>query len=78
MAGGDILGDHLAAEVDKGLVDVGALAGAGLVVRGVVPGVGHLEGAVAVHGAVVVEVRFVAHDHDGDQGVVLDADDLVA
>ena len=78
MARGDILGDHLAAQVNERLIHIRPLARAGLIVGSIVPAVGDLEGAVPVDGAVIVEVRFVTHDHDGDQGVVFDADDLVA
>lgn len=37
-----------------------------------------MEGFGAGDGAVFFEVRFVADDDEGDEGIVFDADDLVA
>ena len=74
----DIFPDDLAAQVHKGLVHVPAGAGRGLVVRRIVPGGGDGEGARAGDGPLVFEVALIAHDDDGHEGVILDADNLVA
>ena len=73
-----VFADDLPAEVHKGFVHVPSGSGRCFVIGCVVPGLGDLEGAGAGDGAVFLEVGLVADDDEGDEGVVFDADDLVA
>ena len=73
-----IFADDLSAKIDKDLVDVGSPSSGGLVIRSIAPALRQLVRHLPRYSAVVLEIRLVAYDDEGDTWVVLDANDLLS
>ncbi len=73
----EVLANDLPAEVDKDFIHVGPPPSRRLVVWSVAPALRHCKRPSPRHGAILLQVRFVAHDDEGDSLIIFDPYDLL-